>query len=263
MSFYGTARQSAARGAIVRRLAAHLGCATLVVAIVSGPGTARATTQLDAEASTTAAEYLGVPAATKRTTHLFSGLGCSVSFLIAEMLECEPPTMSAPGRVPAGEIFIGSASTYNPNDPADRESGGTQTATGELYDEEGWTAAIRTDLRWYFGGVRFGKNYRPVFALVEGASKRVIVRINDVGPLKPGRIIDLNARTMRHLDPTMQVGVIDNVKVTPLFGDDLAVGPVAPGRTVLAGDVEWFFSAPHLLRNLDDHPQFGPLLLLR
>ena len=35
-----------------------------------------------------------------------------------------------------------------------------------------------------------GKAYRPRFALVETVNKRVVVKINDVGPLKPGRIID-------------------------------------------------------------------------
>jgi rare lipoprotein A len=263
MSFYGTARQAAARGAFASKLAARVTCAMLAVVIFSVADAARAVTHPGAARNTTTGKYLGVPAATKKTTHLFSGLRCSTSSFIAETPGCEPPTMNAAGRVPAGEVFVGSASTYNPNDPADRESGGAQTATGELYDEESWTAAIRTDLRWHFGGVRFGRNYQPVFALVEGAGKRVIVRINDVGPLKPGRIIDLNARTMRHLDPTMQIGVIHDVKVTPLFGEDVAVGPVATGRTVLAGDVEWLFSAPHLPRNLDDQSQFGPLLLLR
>ena len=165
--------------------------------------------------------------------------------------------------MPAGEEFIGIASTYNPNDPKDRFAGGGQTSTGELYDGDNWTAAIRTDLRWHFGGVRYGRNYQPVFALVEGAGKKVIVRINDVGPLRPGRIIDLNARTMQYFDPSLKAGLIHDVKVTPLFANDLAVGPVEPARKVLAGDFEHFFSAPDLLRDFDDHTQLRPLLFLR
>jgi rare lipoprotein A len=54
----------------------------------------------------------------------------------------------------------------------------------------------------------------------------VIVKINDVGPLTPGRIIDLNERTMRHFDPSLQRGVINGVRVKPLAGDYWIPGPV-------------------------------------
>ena len=56
--------------------------------------------------------------------------------------------------------------------------------------------------------------------------KKIIVKINDVGPLTPGRIIDLNERTMRHFDPSLERGVINDVKVRPLFGDYWIPGPV-------------------------------------
>jgi rare lipoprotein A len=115
---------------------------------------------------------------------------------------------------------------YNPTDPSDRDSGNEETASGERYDANDWTAAIRTDLRAQFGGVRFGRNYRPAYALVENSDKRMIVRINDVGPLKRGRIIDLNQRAMRYFDPTLQLGLIDNVRVTPLSDTYLALGPL-------------------------------------
>ena len=74
--------------------------------------------------------------------------------------------------------------------------------------------------------MRYGKNYVPTFALVEGNGLRLIVRINDVGPLRPGRVIDLNTRAMRYFDPAMERGVIENVKVTPLLGSEIATGPV-------------------------------------
>ena len=128
--------------------------------------------------------------------------------------------------VPGGETIEGAASTYDPTDPTDRDSGDMTTASGDRYDPEGWTAAIRTDLRDQFGGVRYGRNYRPTFALVEVAGKRAIVKINDVGPLRPGRIIDLNKRAMQFFDPTMQTGVLADVKVTPLANANVAVGPV-------------------------------------
>lgn len=121
--------------------------------------------------------------------------------------------------------IAGIASTYDPltmpNEPE-----GIETASGESYDPETWSAAIQTDLRGAFGGVRYGRNYRPSFALVECGAKRAIVKINDVGPLAPGRIIDLNTRTMRYFDPTLALGLVRDVVVTPLPGDDWIAGPV-------------------------------------
>lgn len=118
---------------------------------------------------------------------------------------------------------VGAASMYNPFRPGYRE-GGKSTASGERYDPLAWAAAIKTTLRNKFGGVLFGA--KPKYALVEGAGKKAIVKINDVGPLVPGRIIDFNERTMRHFDPSLEQGVIVNVKVTPLDGDDWTPGPI-------------------------------------
>jgi rare lipoprotein A len=123
----------------------------------------------------------------------------------------------------SGDAVVGAASTYNPFKPG-KEEGGPSTASGERYDPKVWTAAIKTSLRQKFGGVEFGA--RPKYALVEAVGKKVIVKINDVGPLRPGRIIDLNERTMRHFDPGMELGVIPDVTVTPLSGDDWTPGPV-------------------------------------
>ncbi|MBB4370765.1 rare lipoprotein A [Bradyrhizobium sp. cir1] len=123
----------------------------------------------------------------------------------------------------SGDAVVGAASTYNPFKPG-KEEGGPRTASGERYDPSAWTAAIKTTLRRKFGGVQFG--VRPTYALVEAVGKKVIVKINDVGPLRPGRIIDLNERTMRHFDPSMERGVIKDVKVSPLSGDDWTLGPV-------------------------------------
>jgi rare lipoprotein A len=58
-----------------------------------------------------------------------------------------------------------------------------------------WAAAIQIDLREMFGGIGYGKSYRPTYALVESGDKQVIVRIDDVGPLKPGRVIDFKEQT--------------------------------------------------------------------
>lgn len=124
----------------------------------------------------------------------------------------------------SGDAIVGAASTYNPFKPGKQE-GGPETASGERYDPDGWAAAIKTSLREKFGGVLFG--VRPKFALVEAVGKKVIVKINDVGPLMPGRIIDLNERTMRHFDPSLERGVISDVKVSPLAGDYWIPGPVS------------------------------------
>jgi len=122
-------------------------------------------------------------------------------------------------------IYIGTASTYNPNrDSVDPNV--MQTASGEPYDPAAWTAAIQIGLRGRFGGVRYGKLYQPAFALIESGDKRVIVRINDVGPLRPGRVIDLNERSMRYFDPTLERGLVPGIRMTFLPGEDWTPGPV-------------------------------------
>jgi len=129
-----------------------------------------------------------------------------------------------------GATIVGAASTYNPFRPGYRE-GGLGTASGERYDPSAWAAAIQINLREMFGGVRYRKS--ASYALVEGMNKKAIVKINDVGPLTPGRIIDFDERTMRYFDPTMRLGVIRNVKVTPLHGNEWTPGPVGGRWTSL------------------------------
>ena len=89
----------------------------------------------------------------------------------------------------------------------------------------GWAAAIQINFRENFGGVRPGRS--ASYALVEGMNKKAIVKINDVGPLQPGRIIDFDERTTRYFDPTLQLGLTRQVKVTPLHGHDWIPGPIA------------------------------------
>jgi rare lipoprotein A len=137
--------------------------------------------------------------------------------------EIETVQSNAVVIVASGAAITGAASMYNPYRPGYRE-GGMNTASGEPYDSSAWAAAIKTDLRKEFGGVRYRGALK--YALVEGEGKKAIVKINDVGPLTPGRIIDFNERTMRYFDPSLQRGVIDGVRVTPLFGDEWTPGPV-------------------------------------
>ena len=128
-----------------------------------------------------------------------------------------------------GGTIVGIASWYNPYVELDN----TETASGELYDPDKWTAAIQIDLRGAFGGVGFGKDYRVAYALVESGAKRMIVKINDVGPLKPGRVIDLNERAMRRFDETLLLGLLPDIKVTALPSGDWTPGPIVsePGKT--------------------------------
>jgi len=128
-------------------------------------------------------------------------------------------------RASVGLTIVGTASMYDPFQPG-YDEGGMQTASGELYDPVAWTAAIQTDLREIFGGVRHGKDYRPAYALIEVANKQAIIKINDVGPLKPGRVIDFNKQTMHYFDPTLQRGLVHSVKITPLRGDGWKIGPI-------------------------------------
>lgn len=127
----------------------------------------------------------------------------------------------------AGATIRGVASTYNPFRATDTTAGGIETASGERYDPRAWTAAIQTDLRGLFGGVHFGKDYRPCYALVVKDNKQAIIKINDVGPLEPGRVIDLNEQAMRYFDPSFELGLLGHVSVTPLVGDGWLTGPIA------------------------------------
>jgi len=156
----------------------------------------------------------------------------------ASLTPPDPVEIASAPTEPAEEaaaptMIVGIASTYNPMNPADKHAGGLQTASGEMYDPEAWTAAIQLDLRDRFGGVRYGRNYRPSYALVESGDRRLIVRINDVGPLKPGRIIDLNERAMRFFDPSLRLGLIHGVRVSPLEGTQWTAGPVDAANEIM------------------------------
>jgi len=156
---------------------------------------------------------------------------CGAAMMFACSTAARTEASYAVNRAAHDASILGTASTYNPYRPGHRE-GGAETASGERYSPSAWTAAIQTGLREKFGGVHGGK---ARYALVEGVKKKVIVKINDVGPLEPGRIIDLNERTMRFFDPSLQRGLVPNVKVTPLRGAHWTAGPIA--RKITASEV--------------------------
>jgi rare lipoprotein A len=132
---------------------------------------------------------------------------------------------SSEGASWALATVVGIASTYNPfrQHP---DAAVASTASGEAYDPEAWTAAIQIDRRHDFGGVRYGRLYRPTFALLERGDRRAVVRINDVGPLRPGRVIDLNERSMRYFDPSLRLGLVPDMRITLLRGDHWTPGPI-------------------------------------
>ena len=127
--------------------------------------------------------------------------------------------------------IVGVVSTYNPFRDGMQEGDG-QTASGEPYDPGGWTAAIQVDLRNQFGGVRYGRFYQPAYALIESGDKQLIVKINDVGPLKPGRVLDLNERSMRHFDPFLTRGLLADARITLLPGEDWTPGPIGSAYAI-------------------------------
>jgi rare lipoprotein A len=127
--------------------------------------------------------------------------------------------------------ITGTASTYNPY----RDGSNTndiKTASGDPYDPTAWTAAIQIDLRENFGGIHYGRNYQPAYALVENGEKQIIVKVNDVGPLKPGRLIDLSERSMRYFDPLLHRGLVSDMKITLLPGADWTPGPVGDEQLI-------------------------------
>lgn len=122
--------------------------------------------------------------------------------------------------------IIGIASFYD--DPQ-------QTASGEQYDPNAFTAAAQLEIRDQFGGIRFGKNYQMSFGLAEYEGKKVILKFNDVGPLRPGRKFDLSRAAMAHFGG-LEKGLLPGFKVTPLpLGQAYSAGPVTDEQLAAFG----------------------------
>jgi rare lipoprotein A len=139
---------------------------------------------------------------------------------------------------PADETIIGTASFYD--DPQ-------RTASGEPYDPEAFTAAAQLKIRDKFGGIRFGRLYQPAYAVAEYESKKIIVKFNDVGPLRPGRKFDLSRAAMAYFDG-LEKGLLPDLKVTPLpLGQTYVPGPVTDAQLFALGigDMGLGFSTAH------------------
>jgi len=110
----------------------------------------------------------------------------------------QPYALHGPDPAGAGHALTGVASFYGK---------GARTATGEAFNPQDLTAAHRT--------LPFGTRVR-VTRLDSGDS--VVVRINDRGPFKPGRVIDLSTKAAENLGMTGK-GLAD-VKLEVLGRED-------------------------------------------
>jgi|SRR5689334_21771332 rare lipoprotein A (peptidoglycan hydrolase) len=169
----------------------HLACdvraATFIVACLLGVAVDKCQAAAQTDLPQISETRIAVPLSRALPKHLDWSHAPLVAGIVAsstlQLPSARSPT-SPPRFTPASEEIEGIASMYNPGEPSDQDSGGQEMASGEKYDPESWSAAIRIDLRDKFGGVGFATNYQPTYALVESNDKRAIVKINDVGPLK-------------------------------------------------------------------------------
>lgn len=84
---------------------------------------------------------------------------------------------------------------------------GRQTASGELYDMESFTAAHKT------------LPFHTVVRVIEPESRRsVVVRITDRGPFVRGRVIDLSRAAARDLG-MLDAGTVDVIIQVEQWGD--------------------------------------------
>lgn len=91
------------------------------------------------------------------------------------------------GLVATGSVLHGRASWYGPG------FDGRATASGAIYDQEGWTVAHRT--------LPLG-----TILLITHGGRSVVVLVNDRGPFVGGRILDLSYGVARYLG-TVHAGV--------------------------------------------------------
>jgi rare lipoprotein A len=123
----------------------------------------------------------------------------------------------APRDVPpasdAAPVQTGIASWYG------RPFHGRRTASGEVYDMNAMTAAHRT-------------MPLPSHAVVRNPAngREVVVRVNDRGPFKKGRIIDLSRAAARQLG----IDGLATVQVRRLSADEVASRAYKAGATTLA-----------------------------
>jgi len=67
-----------------------------------------------------------------------------------------------------------------------------------------------------------------------------------VGHLKPGRVLDLNERSMRYFDPFLTRGLLADVRITLLPGEDWRPGPVGGANLSEFVAADWFAASAKL-----------------
>jgi rare lipoprotein A len=154
----------------------------------------------------------------------FRGVFATFAIVLSTALPAaaQPVDMKRDATTPPGAILMGAASYYEEF---------SVTASGEAYNPKDFTAAVQIGLRERFGGIKSGPNYRPAYVIAEAGGKRAVIRINNVGTMKPGRLFDLSRAAMEYFGG-IERGLISTLKVTILpLGRHYKLGP-------LIGEVE-------------------------
>ena len=137
-----------------------------------------------------------------------AGPSCDTNSVAASSANLDQPRLN---------VIVGTASFYD--DPSN-------TASGEPYDPNAFTAAVQLSIRNKFGGVRYGRKYRPAYGIAEYGGKKLVLKFNDVGPLRRGRKFDLSRAAMAYFGG-LEIGLLARVRVTRLpVGQTYPTGPL-------------------------------------
>ena len=132
------------------------------------------------------------------------------------------PNSSKERQLVPADVIVGVASYYDyPGN----------TASGEPYDPNAFTAAVHFSVRHEFGGIRYGNKYQAAYGIAEHGGKKLILKLNDVGPLRPGRKFDLSRAAMTYFGGLTK-GLLTDFKVTRLpIGVTYRMGPITEEET--------------------------------
>jgi hypothetical protein len=148
--------------------------------------------------------------------------------------------VAGPSLVARAAPIVGNMSVY------DSRLGGMNgsgiLATGGQFDPASYAGALQLDLAKTFH-TGYGQKATG-YALVEVNGRKLIIKVNDNGPLRPGRILDGTPATMNYLvsgadyDSTLHNNLLTNVKVTLLQGE-YTTGPVTGATTPAITQVDY------------------------
>lgn len=159
---------------------------------LSGPANNAVVATSAAAASVSAWETSTQPAPTKPAAAVFDHWRAKITLNKPAIKRVKATaTVAEPPFGLHGPITEGTTKRHDMKGIASYYGSGTRTASGEAFDPNALTAAHRT--------LPFGTRVR-ITRVDTGQS--VIVRINDRGPFKPGRVIDLSRRAAEDLSMT-------------------------------------------------------------